>query len=581
MPASFASPLGSLWQRLAQLWPFFRPARWGIVWAVIATLIAAATEPMIPALLENLLDKGFVAGQLPIWMIPVGVIGIFGIRGIAGFVAQYMLAYIANTGMLGMRQAMFDKLNHANPRLFQQQSASTLSNTLVYEVQKGASILGNSWMTAMRDGMTVVALLAYLFYLNAPLTLIVLTLFPAIVAVIRLLSKRVYNIMRQTQMATDDLAYVIEENALAHRVIRLHNAQAMQNQRFSRLNQALRQLALKATVASSAMTPLTQMLVALALSIVIMAAFWQTQQTGSTVGEFIGFVTAMLLLVNPIKHLATVMSSLIQGTVALERGLELINLTSVEKEGDYAPTLTQGKIEWKNVSVQYNDREDWALKDISLSIKEGEVVALVGPSGSGKSTLVNLLPRFIEMQSGSIELDGMPLEQWQLHALRKQIAFVSQDVVMLNDTIAHNIALGDDVDEDRIAQALEHAYLTDWVQTLALGMHTRVGHNATELSGGQRQRLAIARALYKNAPILILDEATSALDNHSERLIQKALEHLMKNKTTLIIAHRLSTIEHADRVVVLEKGRIIEQGSHDFLLQKGGAYALLHRNTIS
>ena len=551
------------------------------MFAVLATLIAAATEPMIPALLKGLLDQGFVSQTLPVWAIPLGLMGIFGLRGLAGFVAQYMLSYIANTGTLEMRQAMFAKLNKADPLLFQQQTASTLSNTVVYEVQNGANMLGGSWLTTMRDGMTLVALLAYLLFMNWKLTLIVLLLFPAIVWVMQVLSKRIYRITRHSQKATDSLAYVVEENVLAHRMIRLHNAQDQQLGRFQTLSLELKKLALKATVATAAMTPLTQLLAALALSIVLMIALWQSQSQGVTVGGFVGFVTAMLMLINPIKHLADVTGPLTRGLAALERGLELIDTVPTQSEGLYQSVRAQGTLEWRNVKVKYLGRDDFALDDVSLRIEPGQVVALVGASGSGKSTLVNLLPRFVRLESGCVLLDGRDIQSWKLDSLRSQIAFVSQDVIMLNDTIANNVSLGAAKDVDKVRSALHHANLLEWVEQLPYGIESLVGHNATELSGGQRQRLAIARALYKNAPILVLDEATSALDNQSERLIQQALEHLMQGRTTLMVAHRLSTIEHADRVIVFEKGRIVEQGDHKTLMSLNGAYAALQRSTMS
>lgn len=552
-----------------------------MMFAVFATLIAAATEPMIPALLKGLLDQGFVSQTLPFWAIPLGLMGIFGLRGLAGFVAQYMLSYIANTGTLEMRQAMFAKLNKADPLLFQQQTASTLSNTVVYEVQNGANMLGGSWLTTMRDGMTLVALLAYLLLMNWKLTLIVLLLFPAIVWVMQVLSKRIYRITRHSQKATDSLAYVVEENVLAHRMIRLHNAQDQQLGRFQTLSLELKKLALKATVATAAMTPLTQLLAALALSIVLMIALWQSQSQGVTVGGFVGFVTAMLMLINPIKHLADVTGPLTRGLAALERGLELIDTVPTQSEGLYQSVRAQGTLEWRNVKVKYLGRDDFALDDVSLRIEPGQVVALVGASGSGKSTLVNLLPRFVRLESGCVLLDGRDIQSWKLDSLRSQIAFVSQDVIMLNDTIANNVSLGAAKDVDKVRSALHHANLLEWVEQLPYGIESLVGHNATELSGGQRQRLAIARALYKNAPILVLDEATSALDNQSERLIQHALEHLMQGRTTLMVAHRLSTIEHADRVIVFEKGRIVEQGDHKTLMSLNGAYAALQRSTMS
>jgi subfamily B ATP-binding cassette protein MsbA len=327
---------------------------------------------------------------------------------------------------------------------------------------------------------------------------------------------------------------------------------------------------------------LTQLLAAVALSLVLMIALLQSQNggQGATVGGFVAFITAMLMLIAPIKRLADVANPITRGLAALERGLQLMENVSSETQGAYAPNSSDGHasgvIEWINTSVQFHPDAAPAVNGISLTIQPGESVAFVGSSGSGKTTLANLLPRFVLPSKGQVLIDGHNVAEWQLTALREQMAMVSQDVVMLNDTVAANVALGQAVNEAQVNACLEAANLSEYIARLPQGMHTLLGHNATQLSGGQRQRLAIARALYKNAPILILDEATSALDNESERLVQEALQRLMKGRTTLIIAHRLSTIEHADRVVVMANGRIVEQGSHQALLALGGVYARLH-----
>ena len=576
-------PTDSLGQRMLRLWPYFRSAKAGIVLAIGATVAGALTEPMIPALLKALLDRGFGNGQVAIWMVPVSLIGLFGLRGLAVFLAQYALAHTANQGLLNLRTAMFRKMGRAHMGLFAEQSASKLSNTLVYEVQNGASTLVNALLSLAKDGLTMLALLGYLFWLNWQLTLIVLLLFPGLTVIMRVLSRRLYGITRDTQSATDELAYVVEENALAHRMLRLHGAQEPQAKRFDQLSHRLRRLAMKSTVATAAMTPLTQMLAAAALSGVISVALWQSQSSGTTVGNFVAFVTAMLMLIAPIRSLAQVAGPITRGLSALERALELIEQTPEQSGGAHAIERATGAIEWRNVWVQYPSNDSRAaLQGVSLSVTPGETVALVGPSGSGKTTLVNLLPRFVDPSAGSTLIDGVSTDAWDIDALRRQIAMVSQDVVMLNDTLAANVALGDEQpNAERVARALHAANLWDVVQGLSDGIHSRVGHNATELSGGQRQRLAIARAIYKDAPILILDEATSALDNESERLVQEALGRLMAGRTTLVIAHRLSTIEHADRIVVLDNGRIAEMGNHQMLIDKKGIYHRLQQNHIN
>lgn len=572
---SAMSSLPDLLQRLRRVYRYFlHPlAAW---WAtLVSVLIVAFTEPLIPALLKPLLDSGFQQSQLNIWLVPLALLALFGVRGLSVFTGQVCLAKVANQGLLRLRVAMFQRLQDADLALYRQQSSSALGNTLVYEVQNGANLMVNALLTLGRDSLTLLALVGYLLVLDWKLTLIVALLFPAVAWLMKAAARRLYGLTRRNQEATDELAYVVEETALAHREIRLHGAQAAEVERFSTLGRTLERIAMKSTVAGSALTPLTQMVAALALSAVISVALLQSQHNGMTVGGFAAFVTAMLMLVAPIKHLSEVTGPISRGLAALERAVDLIENTAVEQGGTHAPTNVQGRLVWHNISVTYPGAAAPALQQIDLTVEPGETVALVGASGSGKTTLANLLPRFVEPSEGQISLDGVPLQAWQLPTLRRQFALVSQHVVVLNESLAHNVALGETPDRERVVSCLKAAHLGDYLNALPQGIDTVVGHNASQLSGGERQRLAIARALYRQAPVLILDEATSALDNESERAVQEALQTLTRNRTTLVIAHRLSTIEHADRIVVMENGRIIEQGRHQDLLARKGAYAAL------
>lgn len=568
---------GSLLQRLRRLLPYF--GNLPGIWAVVAAgaLVGAATEPLIPALLKPLLDRGFQQGSLEIWTVPVALLLLFGVRSLAGYVSQIGLTKITNHGLLAMRRAMFNKILVAHLKLFADQNSSALSNTVVYEVQNGSVMLVNSLLSLTRNGLTLLALTGYLFYLNWQLTLIVAAVFPAVALVMRILTRRLHQLTKANQEATDRLAYVVEENVLAHRDIRLYAAQQSQAERFNRLSESLRHLAMKSTVAGAAMTPMTQMLAAVALSAVISVALVQSASSGTSVGGFVAFVTAMLMIIAPIRQLSEVSSPITRGLVALERGLTLIESTPSETEGNFSKLRASGDIRFSQVSVIYSPDSAPALKAVDLSVKSGETVALVGASGSGKTTLVNLLSRFVDISSGHVFLDGHDVREWSLQSLRAQFAFVSQHVVMVNDSIAANVALGMEIDRNKVIQCLHASNLARLVEELPKGIDTLVGHNATQLSGGQRQRLAIARALYKDAPILILDEATSALDTESERTVQDALERLMQNRTTLVIAHRLSTVHHANRIVVMEAGQIVETGSHTELIQRDGQYARLYR----
>jgi ATP-binding cassette, subfamily B, bacterial MsbA len=569
-------PTVPLKTRLQRVSVFFSDSRMGFVLAIAGALIGAATEPMIPALMKPLLDTGFKAGALPLWLIPVAVIGLFAVRGLAGFVAQYGLAWAANRGVLNLRAALFDRLLTAQPALFTRHSASSLTNTLTFEVQGGATQLVNSLLSLVKDSLTLLALLGYLMWLNWQLTMFVAVLFPAVAITMRTLSRRLHRLAVQGQQAGDELAYVVEENVLAWRIVRLHGAAASQTARFSRASDMMRRLALKAVVAAATMTPVTQIMAACALSAVIVVALWQSGQQGNSVGSFVAFVTAMLMLVAPIKHLSEVAGPITRGMASLERGIKLLDDSPIEQGGSFDPGRSRGHLEVRGVSLRYRDDSPPALHELNLELRAGEAVALVGPSGAGKSSLVNLLPRFIEPSQGSILLDGQPITDWNVNALRRQFALVSQDVVLFNDSVAANVALGFAPDRERVIAALKGANLLAFVESMPQGIDSVIGHNGGQMSGGQRQRLAIARAIYKDAPILILDEATSALDSESERLVQQALEVLMRGRTSLVIAHRLSTIERADRIIALEGGRVVEQGSHQALLSQGGLYARLH-----
>ncbi len=560
-----------------RVWPYFSQSRRAWAVAILATIAASATEPFIPALLKPLLDRGFQNGALDLWQVPAALMLLFTIRGLSGFVAQYALTEVTNDGLQALRKAMFDKLLTARLSLFSEQTSSAISNTVVYEVYNGSHILNNALIKLARDLLTMLALIGYLIFLNWKLMLVVSLLFPALALVIQLLTRRLYRLTKESQTATDNLAYVVEENVLAHRDVRLNGAQASQATRFDALSRSLRRLSMKSTVAYASMSAINQVLAAIALSAVISIALLQGSENTTTVGGFVAFVTAMLLLIAPIKGLSDGTTPITRGLAALERGLDLMELTDDESGGTFTKPRASGAIEFLNVGVVYKAGATPALDGLNLSIAPGETIALVGTSGSGKTTLANLLPRFVDLSSGEISIDGQEIRQWDLSSLRSQFSVVSQHVVMLNSSIALNVTLGQPYDKDKIMQCLMAANLGQLMSDLPQGMDTVLGHNAMQLSGGQRQRLAIARALYKDAPILILDEATSALDTESEQAVQVAIKALTQNRTSLIIAHRLSTIHHADRIIMMNSGRIVESGTHTLLMAQNGAYANLYR----
>jgi len=558
--------------RLWHVMSYFSKPTVGWVALALSVVIGSALEPTIPALLKPLLDKGFNSKELPVWMIPVSVILLFTLRSCASFVADVSLAKIAQTSLHALRKKMFDCISVAELDLYRRQPATALANTIVFEATNGAVLLLQSVTTVVKDSLSLMALVCYLLYLNWKLTLIVLLIFPIVALSMRALAKRLYGLTKASQAAIDELAYVVEENVLAHKEIRIQSAEQQQRERFHGVNSRLKRLAMKSAVAGSAVAPITNLFGSIALSAVITVAIVQSQSSSLSAGGFVAFITAMLMLIAPIKHLSEVSSTITRGVVAAERAVSLVETVATEKGGTHSSPRCKGLIEYKGVGVTYPGAPSPALVGIDLRVEPGQFIALVGLSGSGKTTLANLLPRFVDCSTGFITLDGVDLREWDLHSLRQQFALVGQNVVMFNDSVLNNVALGQVVDRERVMHALEAANLSDRVAALPRGMDTVLGHNASLLSGGERQRLAIARAIYKDAPILILDEATSALDTDTDSLVQASLRTAMAGRTTIAIAHRLTTIRDADTIFVLQHGRILQSGNHQTLMDQGGAY---------
>ncbi|KWC52245.1 lipid A export permease/ATP-binding protein MsbA [Burkholderia ubonensis] len=562
-----------------RLWPYIKPLVGIVLLAVVTMGVVAATEAGIPALLKPLLDHGFGAhgSDRAKWYVPVAVIGLALVRGVSQYASGYLLSYVSNRILLQLRLEMFQRMIHTSASFFQRETASTVINAIVFEVNQILSVLTGVMVTLVRDSMTVIFLLGYLFYLNWRLTLIVAVILPGIGWLVSKINRRLRRLNREHQTLTNDLSYIVEETVGGYKVVKVHNGEPYEIDRFTAMSKRLRGYAMRMTVSGGLAQPITQFLASIALAVVITIAVVQSSNDQTTVGGFVAFVTSMLLVISPLKHLIDVNQPLQRGMTAAELIFGLIDEPAEPQGGGRPLPHARGEIEFRGVTFDYGAAERPTLDRISFKVAPGEMVALAGPSGSGKTTLVNLLPRFFDPTGGAVLLDGVPIADYDIHALRSQMAMVSQDVVLFNDTIAANVAYGQTPDRARVQAALEAANLADAVAAMPDGLDTVVGGNGMRLSGGQRQRLAIARAIYKDAPILILDEATSALDSESERHVQAALERLMEGRTTLVIAHRLSTIERADRILVLEAGKIAEEGSHDELLRHGGLYAHLHR----
>jgi subfamily B ATP-binding cassette protein MsbA len=556
-----------------------KPYRMRALLSLVAMAGTAATQPILGKALELLLDKGFNNKvNFSLWLVPAVLVSLFIMRGVFTFSTAYLNNWVMSRVLNDIRAQVFDRLLRLPVARFHEESTGKIINTVIGDVRQVVDMINSVFLAFVRDTFVVAGLLIGLMLLNWKLTLIALVVVPLTAVIVRTTTGRLRRLNRDNQRVTGEMTQVVEEAARGHQVIRVFSGERYERKRFNARSEALRGFSQRMTVAAAATVPITQIATALAVSVVIVIAI----RSEMSVGEFTNFITLMLMLLQPLKALVEVNGPMQRGMSAAETVFEMIDAPVEHDSGTKLLGRARGHLQLEGVSFRYSENNPLALSGVTLDIQPGQTVALVGVSGGGKSTFVNLVTRFYAPQSGRLLLDGVPYEDIALTSLRAQLAMVSQNVVLFDDTLSANVAYGaEQVDHERLMAAIKAAHLSDVVAALPDGVETMIGENGMRLSGGQRQRVAIARAIYKDAPILILDEATSALDNESERAVQAALDALMAGRTTLVIAHRLSTVERADRIVVMEQGRIIESGRHDELLAAGGMYANLYRLQFS
>ncbi len=566
------------WQVYKRLLVYLKPLKGIFFLSLIGNAIYAAASALMPKSLDYVVTAVENPTEQSRLFVPLLIVAIFALRGLGSFLGGYYIASVGRQIVHKLRTELFNNILTLPSRFFDNSNSGHLVSKITFNVEQVTGAATNAITITVREGLTVIGLLGVMFYENWRLTLIFFFIGPFIGLVIGYVSKRFRKLSQRIMNSMGDVTHVSSEVVTGYRVVRVFGGEKFESDRFEAASKYNLVQSLKMEFTKAISTPIVQLLVALCIAVLVWLALDPSVRGNMTAGGFVAFIAAATTMAKPIRQLTNVNAKIQQGVAAAKDLFAFLDEDTEKNNGTVEVKRVKGDVSFNNVSFSYGDDLPDVLKGISLDIKEGETVALVGPSGSGKSTIANLLPRFYENTSGSITLDGINLNEYNLQSLRSQLALVTQNVTLFNDTIANNIAYGglSDFTEEQIIEAARKAHAYEFIEKMPEGIHTLIGDNGVLLSGGQRQRLAIARALLKDAPILILDEATSALDTHAERHIQAALETVMKGRTTLVIAHRLSTIEGADKIAVIENGELAESGTHDELIAQEGLYAQLH-----